>query len=143
MRGQRNDASSRGEVVLLIGGIESAADQNGKTNPHPRASSMVGDGRLWPDWPENSIEFLHIGGDVMCAAKIEHLLGLGDTAIGEPERQGGRLVAARSPGLRLALALEIERHCSADEILQGRLIDLVAFVDVDGAPDIPVEAGVE
>ena len=54
---------------------------------------------------------------------------------------------ARSRGLRLGLllvlALEIERHCSADEILQGRLIDLVAFVDVDGAPDIPVEAGVE
>ena len=52
-------------------------------------------------------------------------------------------LAARSPGLGLALALEIERHCSADEILQGRLIDLVAFVDVDGAPGIPVEAGVE
>ena len=53
-------------------------------------------------------------------------------------------LAAGSPGLRLglrlALALEIERHCSADEILQGRLIDLVVFVDVDGAPDIPVEA---
>jgi hypothetical protein len=52
-------------------------------------------------------------------------------------------LAARSPRFWLALALEIERHCSADEILQGRLIDLVAFVDVDGAPDIPVEAGVE
>jgi hypothetical protein len=55
--------------------------------------------------------------------------------------------AARSPGLRLglrlALALEIERHCRADEILQGRLIDAVAFVNVDGAPDIPLEAGVE
>ena len=47
-------------------------------------------------------------------------------------------LAARSPELRLALALEIERHCSADELLQGRFIDLVAFVDVDGAPDIPV-----
>src|SRR5580692_6218509 len=46
-------------------------------------------------------------------------------------------------GLRLVLALEVERHCGADEILQGRLIELVAFVDVDGAPDIPVEAGVE
>src|SRR5512138_1755557 len=46
-------------------------------------------------------------------------------------------LAARSPGLRLALALEIERHGSTDEILQGRRIDLVAFVDVDGAPDIP------
>jgi hypothetical protein len=53
------------------------------------------------------------------------------------------LLATRSPGLRLALALEIERHCSADEILQGRLIDFVAFVDVDGSPDIPVKAGVE
>lgn len=45
--------------------------------------------------------------------------------------------------LGLELALEIERHRSADEILQGRLIDLVAFVDVDSAPDIPLEAGVE
>jgi hypothetical protein len=52
-------------------------------------------------------------------------------------------LAARSPGLGLALALEIERHGSADEILQGHLIDLVAFVDVDGAPDIPLKAGVE
>jgi len=42
---------------------------------------------------------------------------------------------------RFPLALEIERHGSADEILQGPLIDRVAFVDVDGAPDIPVEAG--
>jgi hypothetical protein len=52
-------------------------------------------------------------------------------------------LAARCPGFRLALALEIKRHCSADEILQRRLIDLVAFVDVDSAPDVPVEAGVE
>jgi hypothetical protein len=55
----------------------------------------------------------------------------------------------RSPGLRLGLGLglrlglEIERDGSADEILQGRLIDVVAFVDVDGAPDIAFEAGVE
>ena len=52
-------------------------------------------------------------------------------------------LAVRSPGLRLALALDIERHCRADEILQGRLVHLFAFVDVDGAPDIPIEAGVE
>ena len=56
-------------------------------------------------------------------------------------------LAAGSPGLRLGLrlvlALKIERRCRADETLQGRLIDLVAFVDVDGAPGIPVEAGVE
>jgi hypothetical protein len=43
----------------------------------------------------------------------------------------------------LALAVQIERHCSAEETLQRRLIDLVAFVDVDGAPDIAFEAGVE
>ena len=52
-------------------------------------------------------------------------------------------LAARSPGLRLALDHEIDRHCRADETLQGRLIHLVAFVDVDRAPDIPVEARVE
>src|SRR5579864_2205735 len=53
----------------------------------------------------------------------------------------GMSPVARSPGLRLGLslvelALEIERHCRADEILQGRLINGVAFVDVNGAPDI-------
>ncbi len=51
--------------------------------------------------------------------------------------------AARSSELRLALALQIERHGSADEILQGRLNDLLPFVDVDGAPDISLKAGVE
>jgi hypothetical protein len=40
--------------------------------------------------------------------------------------------------LRFALPLEIECHGGSDEILQGRLIYLVAFVDVDCAPDIPV-----
>src|SRR5439155_24519700 len=44
------------------------------------------------------------------------------------------------PGLRSVLAFEIDRHGSADEFLQGRLIDLVAFVDVDRAPDISLEA---
>src|ERR1700685_3077566 len=56
-------------------------------------------------------------------------------------------LTARGPELRLrwilALALEIERHGGADEILQSRLVDLVAFVDVDGAPDIALEARVE
>src|SRR5215467_12156710 len=52
-------------------------------------------------------------------------------------------VSKRASGLSLALAFEIERHGSADEIPQGRLIDLVAFVYVDGAPDVPVETGIE
>ena len=58
-----------------------------------------------------------------------------------------RPLAGRAPrlrlGLRLVPALEIERHCGADEILQGRLIDLVTFMDVDGAPGVALEAGVE
>ena len=52
-------------------------------------------------------------------------------------------LAGGSPWLRLVLALEIERHCGADEIFQRRLIDLVALVNVDGAPDISFEAGIE
>ena len=52
---------------------------------------------------------------------------------------------AGSSGLRLWLgfAVQIERYCSANQVLQRSLIDLLAFVDVDGAPYIPVEAGVE
>ena len=67
-----------------------------------------------------------------------------------PPRPGPVLagqLAAGSWGVRLGLShgleLETKRHCGADEILQGRLIDLVAFEDVDGAADISVEAGVE
>jgi hypothetical protein len=72
---------------------------------------------------------------------------LEDFAYTGSENELAGLLAAGSPGLRLALVfarvLEIERYCSADEILQGRLIYLVAFVDVDRASDIPLEAGVE
>lgn len=56
-------------------------------------------------------------------------------------------LAACSPRLRFALALalqmEIERHRGPDEILQSLLIDLFAFVYVDGASDIPIQAGIE
>src|SRR5579863_2439264 len=52
-------------------------------------------------------------------------------------------LAARSPRLRLALTLEIECDCGADESLQGCLINLVPFVNIDGAPEIPVKAGIE
>lgn len=45
--------------------------------------------------------------------------------------------------LRSALALKIERHGSADKILQCRFIDLFAFADIDSAPDIPLKAGVK
>lgn len=57
-------------------------------------------------------------------------------------------LAAHSPGLGLARAfevqsLEIERYGGTNEVLQGRFIYLVVVVDVDGATDISVEAGVE
>ena len=54
----------------------------------------------------------------------------------------GRLTA-RSPGLRLALALEIERHGGTDEILQSALIDSVALVEINRSPSIPFKAIVE
>jgi len=73
------------------------------------------------------------GRDLRCSKSARFLLA-------RPSADG---LATYRPVAWLALALEIERHGSADEILQGRLIDLVAFVDVDGAPDIPGEAGVE
>ena len=41
------------------------------------------------------------------------------------------------------LALKVQRDCRSDEVLQGGLIQLVVFVYVDGAPDIPLQAGVE
>jgi hypothetical protein len=50
-------------------------------------------------------------------------------------------LAART--LLLAFALDVEGDSGADEILERRLVDFVAFVDVDGAADIAVEARVE
>ena len=40
-------------------------------------------------------------------------------------------------GVGLLLPWRLSATCSADEILQVRLIDLVAFVDVYRAPGIP------
>jgi hypothetical protein len=40
------------------------------------------------------------------------------------------------PRLSLALALEVEIHHSVDEILQSRLIDLFALMNIDRAPNI-------
>jgi len=44
---------------------------------------------------------------------------------------------SRLPGLRFqlqpALDLEVERHCLPDEILQCRVVDLLAFIDINGA----------
>src|SRR4029077_8451081 len=55
---------------------------------------------------------------------------------------GGRL-AAPAARLRRALVLQVERHRRADESLQGGRVELVVFADVDGAADVPLEAGVE
>src|SRR5215469_4601353 len=70
---------------------------------------------------------------------------VGQPQIGRCSLEGP--LAGGSTRLRVALAsvltLEIESYSSADEILQGRLIDLVAFMEVDRAPDVPLKAGVE
>jgi len=51
-------------------------------------------------------------------------------------------LAARSPGFGLLLPLRLSATAPRMRS-SGRIIDLVAFVDIDGAPDIAVEAGVE
>src|SRR5689334_17787810 len=60
-----------------------------------------------------------------------------------PARQEKVLARRPSGALRLALALDIQGDCGTDEIFQCFLIDPVVLVNVDGAPDIPLEAGVE
>src|SRR5262249_60435023 len=52
-------------------------------------------------------------------------------------------LAACALRLRRALALQIQRHGRADQLLQRRLVQLLALADVDGAPRVPLEAGVE
>jgi len=49
----------------------------------------------------------------------------------------------RTSGAWLALAVEVEVNGSAGEFLQGWLVDFFTFADVDGAPDVSFEAGVE
>src|ERR1700710_1487848 len=59
----------------------------------------------------------------------------------DPSRDGS--LAGRPLRLRLVLTLGIELYCGAYEGFQGGLIDLISFTDVDSAPDIALEAGVE
>jgi hypothetical protein len=107
---------------------------------HGRHGSVVGDqdraplgGQLWASML-NCLEYGHVPRLLPCG---------GEDMRPRPAMKLVSPLAARSPGFRLALAREIERHCSADEILQCRLIDLLAFADVNGAPDISFQAGVE
>ncbi len=52
-------------------------------------------------------------------------------------------LTTRPPGPDLTIGRQVERHRVADEISQGRHINLLPFMNVDGSPDIPVKAGVE
>lgn len=47
----------------------------------------------------------------------------------------------RMLGLRLFLARQVERHGSADKFLQSRFVYQFIFVDIDRAPDLSIEAG--
>lgn len=46
-------------------------------------------------------------------------------------------------GLSLFLSFGVQLDCSADYLLEGRLIDLVAFMQIDCAPCVPIQAGIE
>src|SRR5438093_11566850 len=51
--------------------------------------------------------------------------------------------ASSALGGRSLPACNVQRHRRADERLQGRRVDLLALVDVDGSSRVPIEAGVE
>src|SRR2546422_9814641 len=51
--------------------------------------------------------------------------------------------ASSALGGRSLPAGNVQRHGRADERLQGRRVDLLALVDVDGSSRVPIEAGVE
>src|SRR5438309_6132859 len=51
--------------------------------------------------------------------------------------------ASAALGGRSLPACNVQRHGRADERLQGRRVDLLALVDVDGSSRVPIEAGVE
>src|SRR5438093_10738480 len=51
--------------------------------------------------------------------------------------------ASSALGGRSLPACSVQRHGRADERLQGRRVDLLALVDVDGSSRVPIEAGVE
>jgi hypothetical protein len=50
------------------------------------------------------------------------------------------ILASSLPGLRLGL---IQRHGGANERLERLLVDLVALMEIDGAPRVSFEARVE
>ena len=52
-------------------------------------------------------------------------------------------VGAGCSGAGLALGGEVEGDGGADKVFEGGLVDGFSFVDVDGAADVAVEAGVE
>ena len=54
-------------------------------------------------------------------------------------------VVAAAEGMILCrrLALEVQRNSCADEFLEGRFVYLVPFTNIDGTPDLPIQAGVE
>src|SRR5947208_15813183 len=64
-----------------------------------------------------------------------------------PSAREGRSAIKKSAssalGGRSLPACNVQRHGRADERLQGRRVDLVALVDVDGSSSFAIGAGVE
>ena len=112
-------------------------------------SFIVGASKVNKNLQEALLAILRKGIAALRDCECKHDRGAGCRSCGAAQRELKlvSLIATRSPELRLGLShspeFEIERHGSSDEVLQGRLVDLLAFVNVDGAPNISLEAGVE
>ncbi len=99
------------------------------------------------DWLAKEFEAGPGRGYGPCDKKCSHVSC--DTAV-KPEVRSSWPAAWLSPPIPLAavsggsfLALKIQRQGCSNEVLQRGFVDLVALVDVDGAPDFPIKAGVE
>ena len=66
----------------------------------------------------------------------------GQSPLGHDDLEGIR-TRWRAFSSEQLLALEIQRHGFANEVLQCTFVDLVIFFDVNRTPDLPLEAGVE
>lgn len=105
--------------------------------------------QISPDWVLDLIERAMSEGattvhaDDPAVAYVTRALARQPRRFGPPATRRGLTADPASPGRLFVRALEVQRNRRSDEILQRILVDLVGFMDVDGAPHIPIKAGVE
>ena len=91
----------------------------------------------------DSQQLLVLNGDTYCRFDSQRLLGVqsrnrGAATLWLISVQGGGSTLRTSRGGRL-----VQGHRGPNESLQSLLVQLVAFVEVDGAPDVAFETGIE